>query len=190
MGSRDSSPPHTQDRERRESPVPLPIVDGRRFMKDFNLPMIEEQPSAIRLNDAQRNYELKNQHYNTLPVYFGKLNEDALQFMKEYYNVMTTIRLGALSENQLRMRCFSYCMKGDAKTWLMALNAGSLTTWQEVERKFFDKFFPSWKTKEIRGKIATFMEEEGEPFHEAWARFKLLLAQCPHHEFTLVSRVQ
>ena len=59
-----------------------------------------------------------------------------------------------------------------------------------MERKFFDKFFPSWKTKEIRGKIATFVEEEGEPFHEAWGRFKLLLAQCPHHEFTLVSRIQ
>ena len=34
------------------------------------------------------------------------------------------------------------------------------------------------------------MEEEGEPFHEAWGRFKLLLAQCPHHKFTLVSCVQ
>ena len=60
MGSRDPSPPHTQERERRESPIPLPILDERRFMKDFNLPMIEEQPSAIRLNDAQQNYELKN----------------------------------------------------------------------------------------------------------------------------------
>ncbi|KAK3205403.1 hypothetical protein Dsin_019449, partial [Dipteronia sinensis] len=70
-------------------------------------------------------------------------------------------------KDQLRMRCFSYYMKDKAKQWLMALTLGSLTTWQEVERKFFDKFFPVWKTKEIRGRIATFVEEDREPFHEA-----------------------
>ena len=77
-----------------------------------------------------------------------------------------------------------------AKKWLMASASRLLTTRQEVERKFFDKLFPTWKTKEIRGKIATFVEEEREPFHEAWERFKLLLAQCPPYEFMLVSRVQ
>ena len=72
----------------------------------------------------------------------------------------------------------------------MALPAGTLTTWAEVEQKFFSKFFPSWKTKEINGRIANFQEEEGEAFHESWERFKLLLAQCPHHDFTLQSHVQ
>ncbi|KAK2646795.1 hypothetical protein Ddye_021990 [Dipteronia dyeriana] len=33
-------------------------------------------------------------------------------------------------------------------------------------------------------------EEDGEPLHEACERLKLLLSQCPHHEFTLVSREQ
>ena len=88
------------------------------------------------------------------------------------------------------MRCFSYCMKDNAKKWLMALPAGTLTTWAEVEQKFFSKFFPSWKTKEIKWRIAKFQEEEGEAFHESWERFKLLLSQCPHHDFTLQSQVQ
>ena len=74
MGSRDASPAQSQDRARHGSLVRLPQVDQRRFMKDFSLPIIEDQLSAILLNTAQRNYELKNQHYNTLPVYFGKPN--------------------------------------------------------------------------------------------------------------------
>ena len=32
-------------------------------------------------------------------------------------------------------------------------------------------------------KIASFYEEEGEPFHEAWERFNLLLAQVPPHTY-------
>ena len=112
-------------------------------MKEFSLPTVGTQPSAIALNAAQRDYELKNLHYNILPSYFGKPNQDALQFMKEYYNAITTIPLGRLTEDLLRMRCFSYCMKDNAKKWLMALPVGTLTTWADMEQKFFSKFFPS-----------------------------------------------
>ncbi|KAK3169094.1 hypothetical protein Dsin_000044 [Dipteronia sinensis] len=129
-------------------------------------------------------------HYNTLPIFHGQPREDALQFMKEFYHVMTTIPLGGITEDQLWMRCFSYCLNDQAKQWFMALAPRSLTTWVKVERKFIDKYFPSTRIKEIREDIATFQEEEGESFHETWDRFKMLLAQCPHHEFTLSSQVQ
>ena len=81
-------------------------------------------------------------------------------------------------------------MKDEAKKWLLALPAGSLITWEAVETKFFSRYYPSWKTREIRGKIATFEEELGEAFHETWDRFKLLLAQCLHHMFPFVLLVQ
>ncbi|KAK0587697.1 hypothetical protein LWI29_027072 [Acer saccharum] len=88
------------------------------------------------------------------------------------------------------MRCFPYCMKDEAKKWLLALPAGSLTTWEVVETKFFSRYYPAWKTREIRGNIATFEEELGKAFHETWDRYKSLLAQCPHHMFPFVLLVQ
>ncbi|KAK0599404.1 hypothetical protein LWI29_004977 [Acer saccharum] len=98
----------------------------------------------------------------------GEPDEDSLQFMKEYYDAVTTIRLRELTEDQLRMRCFPYCMKDEAKKWLLALPAGSLITWEAVETKFFSRYYPAWKTREIRGNIATFEEEPGKAFHETW----------------------
>ena len=182
LGS-DSAPPNINVEE-------LAQLVAQRLMKDFSLPTVRAQPSVILLDAAQREYALKNLHYNTLPHYMGETSEDSLQFMKEYYNMVSTIPLSNLTEDRLRMRCFPYCMRGEAKQWLMALSAGSLTTWQAVDQKFFAKYFPSWKTKEIRGNIANFQETEGDAFHESWGRFKLLLAQCPHHDYSLVSLVQ
>ncbi|KAK0574092.1 hypothetical protein LWI29_018062 [Acer saccharum] len=104
----------------------VPII--QRLMKYFALLILGAQPSAILLSDLQRSYELKSSHFNTLPVFRGEPDEDSLQFMKEYYDAVTTIRLGELTEDQLRMRCFPYCMKDEAKKWLLALPAGSLTT--------------------------------------------------------------
>ncbi|KAL5789432.1 hypothetical protein ACOSQ2_004320 [Xanthoceras sorbifolium] len=142
-------------------------------MRDYALPVIETSPSCILLDELSRNYELKNIHFNMLPFFHGAASEDPLKFMRE------------LSENQLRMRCFPYTMKDMAKQWLMTLPAGSLCTWLAVYKKFVGKFYSHQKTAEIRNKIACFIQSEGESFHEAWDRYKLLLNHCPHHRYPL-----
>ena len=67
----------------------------------------------------------------------------------------------------------------------MTLQPNSLTTWEAVYEKFMGKFYSHQKTIELRTKIATFAQMEGEPFHEAYDRYKQLLIQCPHHHYTL-----
>ncbi|KAL5779463.1 hypothetical protein ACOSQ2_010200 [Xanthoceras sorbifolium] len=76
-------------------------------------------------------------------------------------------------------------MKDKAKQWLMTLPPGSLHTWSEVYNKFIGKFYSHMKTTELRSKIATFTQRDGDLFYEAWDRFKLLLIQYPHHGFLL-----
>ncbi|KAL5777078.1 hypothetical protein ACOSP7_010004 [Xanthoceras sorbifolium] len=83
------------------------------------------------------------------------------------------------------MRCFPYTLKDRTKQWLMTLPLGSLRTWSEVYNKFIEKFYSHQKTVELRAKITTFNQGDGEPFYEAWDRFKLLLIQCPRHDFSL-----
>ena len=65
----------------------------------------------------------------------------------------------------------------------MALRPGSQATWAQVCKTFFNKFFPLMKANELRMKIASFYKEDSEPFHEAWERFHLLLAQMPPHTY-------
>lgn len=118
-----------------------PKVDQPRTMKDYALPTIGEQPSAIHLNQDSRNYELKSFHFNMLPSYYGQGNEDPLQFMKEYHSVLETFPIVRLSEDQLRMQCFPYSLKDKAKQWLMGLPLGSITTWKGCARGFSTSYF-------------------------------------------------
>ncbi|KAL5856319.1 hypothetical protein ACOSQ3_003777 [Xanthoceras sorbifolium] len=162
-----------------EEPVMPPV------MRDYALPVIETSPSCILLDEMSRNYELKNIHFNMLPYFHGAAGEDPLTFMREFYSIITTFPLQRLSEEQLRMRCFPYTMKDVAKQWLMTLPAASLCTWSAVYKKFMGKFYSHQKTAEIRNKIACFTQGDGESFHEAWDRYKLLLNHCPHHRYPL-----
>ena len=155
------------------------------MMKEFARPIIGTATSCIRLEEAARNYELKNIHYSMLPSFYGIPNEDPLNFIRDFYSTIQTFPLQGLTEDQLRMRCFPYTLKDKAKAWYMTLAPNSLTTWEEVYNRFMGKFYSHQKTAELRTKIATFTQIEGEPFHEAWERFKMLLIQCLHHHYPL-----
>ena len=141
--------------------------------------------SCIQLGEATRNYELKNVHFTLLPSFYGIPNEDPLIFIRDFYAIVQTFSLQGIMKDQLRMRCFPYTLKNRAKGWLMTLPPNSLRIWAVVYEKFTGKFYSHQKTTELRTKIATFAQIEGEPFHEAWDQFKQLLIQCPHYYYPL-----
>nr|XP_028949313.1 uncharacterized protein LOC114821396 [Malus domestica] len=155
--------------------------DELRALEDFAQPIIPNSPSCILLSTEARNYDLKSSHFHMLPSFYGIPNEDPLAHVKEFYNVVSGLPLQGVSEANLRMRVFPYTLKDKAKSWLMTLAPGSLTTWDAVAKKFLEKFFSTQKTATLRGQIFNFKQDDGEPFNECWERFKGLLLQCPHH---------
>lgn len=88
-------------------------------MGQYSRPIIGNEPPAIVLDELTKSYELKTMHISQLPSFLGKLNEDCLQFMKDLSGVVETFpftsRMGTLSKEQLLMRCFSTCLKDNAK---------------------------------------------------------------------------
>ncbi|XP_019164434.1 PREDICTED: uncharacterized protein LOC109160613 [Ipomoea nil] len=150
-----------------DDPVP-PIVPpphnqaAQPRLRDIQRPVIAVNPSCIQLSDAARNYELKTFHMNMLPTFNGLGSEDALGFMRELYSTVQTLPLNNLSEEELRMKCIPYCMRGDARQWLLNLPEGSLRTWDDVYNAFMFKYYSSQKTMDYRSKICTFTQREAE----------------------------
>ncbi|CAH9088741.1 unnamed protein product [Cuscuta epithymum] len=167
-----------------------PTMGDATLMKEFGRPTVGVSPSCIVLSEAARNYDLKTVHFNQLPSFYGLSSEDALIFIRDFYGIIQNFPLQGVTEDELRMRCFPYTLKDAAKTWFMSLTPGSLRTWNDVYNKFIGKYYSQSKTSELRRKIATFTQAEGEPFHEAWERFKMLLTQCPHHGYSLALQNQ
>lgn len=166
-------------------------VHGRPLMmRDYAMPIIGLIASSIVLGEAAINYDLKDIHYNMLPAFHGLPSEDPLTFMRDFYSTLQTFPLHGLNEDQLRMRCFPYTLKDRAKAWLMMLPLGLLTSWEDVYHKFIGKFYSHPKTAEMRTRIFTFTQFDGDPFHEAWERFKTLLNQCPHHQLPIQLQTQ
>ena len=111
---------------------------------------------CIKLSGEARNYEFKTVHFNMLPAFHGLANEDPLSFIRKFYLVVQTFHLIGVSEDDLRMRCFPYCLKDRAKSWLFHLPERSLRTWEDIYNIFMTKYYSPQKTIDLRNKIWTF----------------------------------
>ena len=60
---------------------------------------------------------------------------------------------------------------------------GSITSWESLLSKFYNKFFLMSKVNEYKKEISSFTQEEDEKFFDSWERFKDLLIKCPPHGY-------
>jgi hypothetical protein len=67
--------------------------------------------------------------------------------------------------------------------WLDSNAPGSITSWEELLKQFYNKFFPMSRVNEVRKEISSFTQDEEEKFPECWVRFKDLLIKCPPHGY-------
>ncbi|KAJ0586747.1 putative nucleotidyltransferase, Ribonuclease H [Helianthus annuus] len=93
-----------------------------------------------------------------------------------------TIGVSGFTKDEVKLMLFQFTLKDKARQWFATLPPGSIYTWQEMQLVFLEEYYTMNRTSEARDAIRAFQQHSGEPFHEAFTRFKELLRKCPHHE--------
>ncbi|CAH9100168.1 unnamed protein product [Cuscuta epithymum] len=148
-------------------------------------PVVAATPSCITLSEEARDYELRQSYFNAMPQFHGLLGENPLNFITEFYEFIQGIPRNGLAEDQLKLKCFPYTLKGAARGWFLEQAPASYTTWEGIYNAFMSKYYTPTMTQELRQRIFNFKQQNGELFQDAWRRFKSLLRECPHHRIPL-----
>ncbi|XP_062145993.1 uncharacterized protein LOC133853988 [Alnus glutinosa] len=160
------------------------IMAGNRTLKELAAPDLNQQPLCITFPtlDATTTFELKSGLIHLLPTFHGLAGEDPHKHLKELHVVCTSMKPTRVTEEQIKLRAFSFSLKDSANDWFYYLPSGSITTWNEMKRLFLEKYFPASRASNIRKEICGVRQHNGESLHEYWERFKKLCASCPHHQ--------
>ncbi|XP_022897631.1 uncharacterized protein LOC111411323 [Olea europaea var. sylvestris] len=144
--------------------------DARAANEDNQQRAIQDYYSIIaRPTIAANNFELKPGliHMVQQNQFGGAAVEDPNAHLGSFLEICDTVK-----------------MNGDkAKAWFQSLPYGSITTWDDLAKKFLTEYFPPSKSAQLCGEISQFKQLDFEPFYEAWERFKDLLRRCPQHGF-------
>ena len=120
----------------------------------------------------------------------GSATDDPHSHLASFVEICDTFKANGVSEEVVRLKLFRFSLRDKAKNWLDSQPAGSITTWDDLAKKFLSQFFPPGKTAKLRSEINNFCQQDGESLSEAWERFKELIRRCPHHNIVKWMLVQ
>ena len=102
-------------------------------------------------------------------------------YIKDFLKIVDSIDLSVDTREATRLRLFQFSLRDQASQWLERFPAGSITTWDDLTRRFLTRFFPPERTAKLRDAILFFEQRQKETLRQAWTRFNYMLQRVPHH---------
>ena len=100
-----------------------------------------------------------------LQTFHGMENENPYTHIRDFEEVCTTFKEGAIDMELLKLKAFPLTLKGKAKILLNSLRPRTIKNWAELQAEFLKKFFSAHKTNNLKRKIYTFAAHDSENFY-------------------------
>jgi hypothetical protein len=159
-------------------------LDFTTSLRELFAPTVVSSHSCIVLPPTNAtHYDLKPHVIQMLPSFFGLDHENAYSHVKKFRSITATTKFQNFLEESVNLRLFPFSLHDRATEWLDSLAPGSITSWEELLKQFYHRFFPMSRVNDVRKEISSFTQDEDEKFTECWTRFKDMLMKCPPHRY-------
>ncbi|XP_050877207.1 uncharacterized protein LOC127080966 [Lathyrus oleraceus] len=101
-----------------------------------------------------------------------------------------TLKIDGHTEEAKKLRMFQFTLAEESGEWFYSLPAGSITSWEEMEKAFLNDYFPASVFLQKRYEILNFKQKDGETLGDAYKRFKRVLVACPTHNMDSIEQMQ
>ncbi|GJX94166.1 hypothetical protein Tco_0348752 [Tanacetum coccineum] len=75
-------------------------------------------------------------------AFSGRCEEDVIGHIGKVLEILDLVQIAGADPFQLRMKAFPLSLSKEAKEWWMNEEDGNISTWEELVKKFFKKFYP------------------------------------------------
>jgi hypothetical protein len=142
-------------------------VDFTMSFRELFAPVTISSHSCIVLPPTNAtHYDLKLHVIQMLPSFYDLDHENPYSHVKKFKNICATTKFQNFSEESIHLRLFPFSLHDKATEWLDSNAPGSITSWEELLKQFYNKFFPMFRVNEARKEISSFTQEEDEKFFE------------------------
>ncbi|XP_051141221.1 uncharacterized protein LOC127258426 [Andrographis paniculata] len=160
------------------------MAEDTRTLRELAAPNLAQQPLCINFPTLNNTitFELKSGLIHLLPSFHGLAGEETHKHLQEFDVVCSSMKPPGVTDKQIKLRAFPFSLKDAAKDWLYYLPPGSIDTWNDMKKKFLEKYFPASRAAILRKEICGIKQQSGETLHEYWERFNKLIIKCPQHQ--------
>jgi hypothetical protein len=91
-----------------------------------------------------------------LPSFYSLDHENSYSHVKKFKNICATTKFQKISEEAVHLRLFPFSLHDRAMEWLDSNTPGSITSWEELLKQFYNKFSLMSRVNEARKEISSF----------------------------------
>nr|GEY10555.1 reverse transcriptase domain-containing protein [Tanacetum cinerariifolium] len=115
--------------------------------------------------------------------------DDANKHLDRFLHVTQSIKVNGVTDDSLRLYLFSHSLTHHATAWFDRLPRNSITTFEQMAKKFLEKYFPPSMVTKLRNEITNFRQRLDESLFEACEHYKLSIARCPNYNMLPVTQM-
>jgi hypothetical protein len=123
-------------------------VDFTMSLRKLFAPVATRSHSCIILPLTNAtHYDLKSHVIQMLPFFYGLEHENPYSHVKKFKNICATTKFQNFYEEAVHLRLFPFSLHDRAMVWMDSNAPRSITSWEELLKQFYNKFFPmppSW----------------------------------------------
>jgi len=138
-----------------------------RTLKEYVIPSTEEPCAIIMYPTVEGDkFEIKPALLNLVQrnQFSGSPTENPNLHISTFLRLCVTHRA---NQEATRLHLYPFSLKDRAGTWFHSLEVGSITSWDQMRRVFLARFFPPFKTAQLRAKLYQFTQKDGESLYDA-----------------------
>jgi hypothetical protein len=144
-------------------------VDFTTSLQELFTPVATSSHSCIVLPPTNAtHYDLKPHVIQLLPSFYGLDHENPYSHVKKFKNIYATTKFQNFSKESVHLRLFPFSLNDRATEWLDSNAPSSITSWESLLSKFYNRFFPMSKVNEARKEISSFTQDKDEKFSDSW----------------------
>nr|GEY06567.1 reverse transcriptase domain-containing protein [Tanacetum cinerariifolium] len=145
----------------------LPVPDLR-MMEELCQPTLNGRGGPIALIAIQAmNFGLKNdmiQQVQNSCQFHGLSGDDANKHLDKFLHVTQSIKVNGVTDDALRLYLFPHSLTHHATAWFDRLPRNSITTFEQMAKKFLRKYFPPSMVTKLKNEITNFRQHPDETF--------------------------
>jgi hypothetical protein len=132
-------------------------VDYTTSLRYLFAPVATNSHSCIVLPPTNvTHFDLKPHFIQCSPLFHCLDLENPYSHVKKFKDICPTFKFQKFSEESVNLRLFPFSLHNRAKAWFDSNMPRSITSWESLLSKFYNKFFPKSKVNECQKKISSF----------------------------------
>ncbi|CAM8934592.1 unnamed protein product [Rhodiola kirilowii] len=147
-------------------------------MKELSAPNFYNIPWCIHEGPDMHEIEIKTAVVHYLPKFSGRQGESATKHHQSLHGIYQTLQPYVATVENFKLKAFHLLLTDAAHAWFLSLRSGSIRTWDQMQKKFLDKYYPAAKAGQVRSQLHDLRQGPNKSMYDYREKFNQLEQSC------------